>query len=240
MKLKQKQFLKGSREFEIDGDTLFVHIKSFLKEEKLTVDLTLLNREPVVEGSEMIFYSDFKGRPLLSLLVNNPDTQTFNTFVDALKNNIGGQETVDTGLEVDKKAETETTSEEVPEADIADDIREEGMNRNFYEAPPEFAEHNTSVENPFKPVNPLRVEEDIAALKAFVEDIPELITSLEELMAEPDNEAIYEKMLSNFNELGFKQGAVLTYAPYIKVLTSNSIAVLERLGSKSYKGVKGK
>ena len=59
MKLIQKRFLKGTREFEIlDEDAVYVRIKGLLKEEKLTVSLSMLNPEPVVNGSELEFYSD--------------------------------------------------------------------------------------------------------------------------------------------------------------------------------------
>ena len=93
MKLVQKRFLKGTREFEIiDEDAVYVRIKGLLKEEKVTVSLSMLNPEPVVNGSELEFYSDYKGRPLISLLLNNPNAEEFNAFVDTLKKEIIGED----------------------------------------------------------------------------------------------------------------------------------------------------
>jgi len=61
-------------------------------------------------------------------------------------------------------------------------------------------------------------------LKTYLDenDIKPLLNSLETLLAEPDNEAAFVKMLDVFNELGFHQGPVLTYAPYVKVLVAES------------------
>ena len=222
MKLKQTQFLKGSREFEIADERLFVSIKSFFKEEKLTVDLSSLNPEPVINGSELVFYSDYKGRPAFSLLLNKPSTEDFTAFIDLLKQTISGGDGI--------------------ESEIAESTREEALSRNFHEEPPEFAEpDDLSVEKPFRTANPDRLEEDIAGLKLCMDEneIKSLLDSLEALMAEPESKEAYEKMLAAFNELGFNQGAVLTYAPYVKVLVSESIHALERLGAGSYKGVKG-
>ena len=53
MKIKQTQFLKGSREFEIDGDTLFVRIKSLFKEEKLTVEE--VKKQPFIRLCDIFF-----------------------------------------------------------------------------------------------------------------------------------------------------------------------------------------
>jgi hypothetical protein len=62
-------------------------------------------------------------------------------------------------------------------------------------------------------------------LKTYLDedDIKLLLDSLETLKAEPEDEAAYQKMLDAFNDLGIQQGAVLTYAPYLKVLLSKSM-----------------
>jgi hypothetical protein len=122
MKLVQKRFLKGTREFEIiDDDTLYVRIKRLLKEEKLTVSLSMLNPEPVVNGSELEFYSDYKGRPILSLLLNKPNAVEFNAFIDTLKKKIIGED--DTFASVDDDSDTKQS---------------EALARNVYEEPPVF------------------------------------------------------------------------------------------------------
>jgi len=207
MKLKQTQFLKGSREFEIVDDTLFVSIKSFFKEEKLAVDLSTLDPEPVIKGLELKFYVPNRGHSIFSLLVNNPNAEEFNRFVDTLKQTISGGDNADAAIETD----------------ISEAVREEALNRNIYEEAPVFGEHEDTKEE-FKPVIVSRLQEDITMLKSYLDenDIKPLLDSLEILLDEPDNEAAFVKMLNIFNELGFHQGPVLTYAPYVKVLVSES------------------
>lgn len=207
MKLKQTQFLKGSREFEIVDDTLFVSIKSLFKEEKLTVDLSTLDPEPVIKGEELKFYVPNRGHSIFSLLVNKPNAEEFNRFVDSLKKKTSGGDNTDA----------------VIETDIDESVREEALNRNFYEEAPVFGEHEDTKEE-FKPIIVRRLQEDVTMLKSYLDenDIKPLLDSLETLLAEPDNEAAFVKMLTVFNELGFHQGPVITYAPYIKVLVAES------------------
>ena len=210
MKLVQKRFLKGMREFEIrDDDTLHVRIKGRLKEEKLTVSLSILNPEPVENGSELEFYSDYKGRPVISLLLNKPNKKEFNAFIDTLKKKITGED--DIPASVDDAIETK---------------RSEALAWNVYEEPPVFEESaDTRDLTSVLPVNTERLAVDISMLETYLdeEDIKPLIATLETLKVDPGNEAAYLKMLDIFNALGIKQGAVLTYASYLKVLLSNSI-----------------
>ena len=210
MKLVQKRFLKGTREFEItDEDTVYVRIKSLFKEEKLTVSLSMLNPEPVVNGSELEFYSDYKGRPLISLLLNKPNAAEFNAFIDTLKKKIIGED--DIFSSVDESHDTK---------------RAEALARNVYEEPPVFEESvDTSEIMSVLPVNVESLGGDIGMLKTYLDedDIKLFLDSLETLKAEPEDEVAYQKMLDAFNDLGIKQGAVLTYAPYLKVLLSKSI-----------------
>lgn len=207
MKLKQTQFLKGSREFEIVDDTLFVSIKSFFKEEKLTVDLSTLDPEPVIKDSELKFYVPNRGHSIFSLLVNKPNAEEFNRFVDTLKQTISGDNSTDA----------------VIEAEMSESVREEALNRNVYEEAPVFGENDGEKEE-FKPIIVRRLQEDVIMLKRYLDenDIKPLLDLLETLLDEPENEAAFVKMLNVFNELGFHQGAVLTYAPYVKVLVAES------------------
>ena len=210
MKLVQKRFLKGTREFEIiDEDTVYVRIKGLLKEEKVTVSLSMLNPEPVVNGSELEFYSDYKGRPVVSLLLNKPNAEEFNAFVDTLKKEIIGEDDIFSSVD-----------------DFADEKRSEALARNVYEEPPEFEESADAREKiSVLPANVERLDDDIGMLKTYMDenDIKLLLDSLETLKAEPEDEAVYQKVLDAFNDLGIKQGAVLTYAPYLKVLLSQSM-----------------
>jgi hypothetical protein len=207
MKLRQKAFLKGNREFEIADDVVNVRIKKLFKEEKLTVGLSTLNPEPVSNGPLLEFYGRGKSEPLLSLLLNKPNAEEFNNFVAVLKQKALGKDNSFAGVEA---LAPETSRPEAP-------------GWNVYEEPPEFAESDKGREEiRFQPVNPKRVEEDITMLKTYLneEDIQPLLASLEALKVEPENEVAFQKMMDSYNELGFNQGAVLTYAPYLKVLLS--------------------
>jgi len=211
MKLVQKRFLKGRKEFEIIDDVIYVRIKRQLKVEKLTVDLSMLDPEPVVNGSELVFYSNYKGRPVLSLLLNKPNAVEFDAFINTLKKKIVGDE--------DNLASAED--------EFSETKRSEALARNVYEEPPEFGVSvDTREKISFQPVVPERLSEDINMLKTYLDedDIKPLIDSLETLKAEPENEAAFEKMLDAFNSLGFNQGAVLTYATYLKVLVSKFVS----------------
>lgn len=209
MKLTQKRFLIETREFEIIDDAVYVRIKGLLKEEKLTVGLSTLDPEPVANGSELAFFNRYKGRPVLSLLLDKPNAEAFNAFIDTLKKKILGEDNTSASLE----------------SDISENTRAEALARNVYEEPPEFAEPGKSHEKTsFHTVIPERLDSDIRMLKTYLDenDIKPLIDTLETLKAEPENEAAFQAMLDAFNDLGFEQGAVLTYTTYLKVLLSGT------------------
>jgi hypothetical protein len=210
MKLVQKQLFKGSREFELTDDAVYVRIKGLVKEEKLTVGLSMLNPEPVVNGTELEFHGRTRHEPMLSLFLNKPDAEVFNAFVDALKQRITGGDNAFAG------AEPVSSGSSQPEA----------LGWNVYEEPPEFGEPGETREKAgFQPVNAERVAGDITMLKTYLDgdDFKPLIDSLETLKAEPENEAAFQKVVDAYNDLGFNQGAVLTYAPYLSVLLSRTI-----------------
>jgi hypothetical protein len=54
------------------------------------------------------------------------------------------------------------------------------------------------------------------------EEIKPLLTALEALKGEPENESCIGQLVTAFDNLGPQQGAVLTYAPYIGVLLSDA------------------
>ena len=86
MKLVQKHPIKGTQEFELLEDSIIMRIKKpFRKAEELTVMLAVLNPEPVVNKSMLDFHSRVKCDPLISLYIDKPNPQEFNTFVAALK-----------------------------------------------------------------------------------------------------------------------------------------------------------
>ena len=202
MKLIQKDFLKGSREFEIVDDTIFVRIKSLLKEEKITIDLANLEPEPVINGSELEFFSRFKGRSVLSLIVNKPNEKEFNAFVDTLKQKISREDSVEL---------------------VSPQTAKSALDRNIYDEPPDFDEPREK--SVFQPVNVERLDVDISMLKTYLEekDYKPLVDALEILKTEPHNEAAFQRVKDVFNDMGIHQGAVLTYATYLKVLLSESV-----------------
>ena len=204
MKLVQKQFLKGTREFEITDDVINFRMKSPLKEEKLTVDLSILNPEPVVNEPFLEFHSRVKCGPLLSLLIDKPNSQEFNAFVDELKQRARQEYNAFAGLKAGS----------LPE----------GMAANVYEEPPEF---DTPGQRPaggnVKPIRVASIDESIQMLERHLdaEEIKPLLTALEALKAKPENESSFAQLVRAFDDLGPRQGAVLTYAPYVSILLSD-------------------
>lgn len=205
MKLVQKQFTKGTREFEISDDAVYVRIKGFLKNEKLAISFSMLDPEPVVNGVELEFYGKDRREPLLSLIVNNPDAESFGSFVNTLKRRIKGE---DDDIHV--------------EDGRVDEMQHQAPGWNVYDEPPEFDTINDK--NDFQPVNSERLADDITMLKTYLDqdEIGPLLEALEILKTEPESEAAYQKMLDAYNGLGTTQGAVLTYASYLKILLSNN------------------
>ena len=203
MKLVQKHFPIGRREFEIAGDAVYVFLKGFLKEEKLCIDLSRLDPEPVSTGPEL----EFRGRDgrgyTLSLYVDRPDKASFERFVGELSQRISGLSGPDIANEASPPL---------------------APGWNVYEEPMGFEEDDSSDNIPFVPVRADRLQKDIEMLKTYLdgETITPLINSLEALKAKPDNEAAFRQMIDAYKDSGISQGAVLTYAPYLKALLSQT------------------
>ena len=64
----------------------------------------------------------------------------------------------------------------------------------------------------------------IKLLKQYLneDDIAPLISVLDDIVENPQDEALLERLSGAFNDLGSMQGAVLTYAPYIAIVLSDS------------------
>lgn len=204
MKLVQKRFLKGSREFEIVDDFVNVRLKTRFMEEKVSVMLTILNPEPEVNEPFLEFHSRVKCSPLLSLWIDKPNAAEFNAFVDELKRRARQEYNAFAGLK----------SGSNPEALAA----------NVYAEPPEFGEVKNAVYKKVKRINVESIDNAIQMLGQYidVEEIKPLLNALEVLKANPQNESDYRQLLKAFDELGPRQGAVLTYAPYIGILLSDT------------------
>jgi len=204
MKLVQKQLLKGTREFEIVDDVINVRYKTPFKEEKLTVMLTILNPEPVVNKPFLDFHSRVKCDPLLSLLINKPSAEEFDAFVNELKQRARQEYNAFAGLKTGSMPE--------------------GLNGNVYEEPPEFEEPGKNRSGIIvKPVRINDIDQSINMLNQYLgnEEIKALLTVLEALKKDPENEVRFDQLAKAFDDLGPRQGAVLTYAPYIGILLSD-------------------
>lgn len=207
IKLIQKHLLKGTRVFEIVDDAVYVRTKSLLKEEKLTVGLSILNPEPVINKPYLDFHSRVKHEPLLSLLLNKPSAKEFNAFVDTLSRRVLEESNGFSGI----KATPQSSG-------IAADVHEE---------PPVFDKIDVIEKSRLRykeiSVNVSEVANMIQMLERYVDtdDIKPLISAMQALKIEPKNEACMEHVVNAFIDLGITQGAVLTYAPYISVLLSD-------------------
>ncbi|MEJ2390628.1 MAG: hypothetical protein P8019_04425 [Gammaproteobacteria bacterium] len=206
MLLTQKQFFKGDRVFEIVDDVVCVNIKSLFSKERLTVALSTLNPEPVVNDGELAFCDGLTSKPVFSLLLDKPNPEQFDAFVSALQRAILAQSVPLNSAQ----------GESLP------DTQPPAPGDNVYDEPPEFDDSGRQQKPGFQPVNAQRVGEDIVMLKTYLNegDIQPLLKSLEMLQAEPQDEAIFQQVVDAYNASGFQQGAILTYAPYLKVLLS--------------------
>jgi len=209
MFLTQKQLFKGTREFRIVGDVIHVNIKTLFRKEKLTVALSKLNPEPVINGDELTFHDSLTSNPVFSLILNNPSSEEFDTFVKAMQRAM-----LDQTLPLNNYL-----GESFPGA------QPQAPGGNVYDEPPEYGDIEEQPKARFQPVNAQRVGEDIAMLKTYLDEneIQPLLKYLEMLEAEPQDEEIFQQVIDAFNASGFQQGAILTYAPYLKILLSKHL-----------------
>ncbi|MEM7563383.1 MAG: hypothetical protein AAF353_10080 [Pseudomonadota bacterium] len=204
MKLVQKIFLRETREYEIVDDVVQIRIKSFLKEEKLTVALSMINPEPLENGSFLEFHSRVKCGPLLSLLINRPDARSFELFVDEIKRCATAEYNAFAGL----KANASDTQ----------------LGGNSFEEPPDFDEaKKPQLRSDTKAISLASLESSIKMLETHLDgdQIRPLLTALEAMKARPESSESFDQLVDAFNGLGAQQGAVLTYAPYVSVLLSD-------------------
>jgi hypothetical protein len=203
-KLLQKDLLKGTREFEIVDDSINVLIKPYFgKAETLTVMLSVLNPEPIINKSFLEFTSRVNNEALLSLFLSKPNTEEFNAFVSLLKKKIQDEFNVFAGL---KSA--------APSA----------LEGNTYDNPPEFdTPDNTPAIRNQKAIKVEEIETSIRILSEQLDSdaIASFIPVLEAIVKDPQNRDLLVQMIEEFHKLGATQGAVLAYAPYINSLMSD-------------------
>lgn len=202
-KLTQKHLIRGTQEFEIIDDTVVMISKAPLRnEETLTVMLSVLNTEPVISKSLLEFTSRVNNEPLLSLFLAKPNPGEFNDFVNLLKARIQEEFNAFAGLK---------------------SARPSGMARNVHDEPPEFDTPDTQRTAQAKKISSERIAEAIRMLEEYVgaSQIGPFLSVLKTLEADPENPSNLNEMITAFEALGPKQGAVLSYAPYIGALLSD-------------------
>lgn len=79
---------RGTREFELIDDAIEYQIKSQFADEELSVALSVLAPEPVVDGSMMYFVSEVNREALIKLFIDLPDAETFKHFVSTVQQRI--------------------------------------------------------------------------------------------------------------------------------------------------------
>ena len=202
-KLVQKDVLKGTRAFEIVDDAVQIEIKPpFRKPESLTVMLSVLNPEPVIGKSVLEFTSRVNNEALVSLYLGKPNSEEFNAFVNLLKQKAQDEFKSFAGLKAQKQT---------------------GLEGNVYDEPPEFEDIEESPKaESWKPIRTDDLEESIRMLRDYVgdDDIAPLMAALEALLQNPTNIEARKNVFNAFDALGPRQGAVLTYAPYVGILMS--------------------
>jgi hypothetical protein len=84
-------------------------------------------------------------------------------------------------------------------------------------------------------VNVDGITESIDMLLKYVDpqEIEGLLAALRELRLNPDNPQCLKRVAEAFNELGFAQGQVLAYAPYINFLLSGAGAETDRTDNEN-------
>ena len=101
---------RGTREFELVDDMIEYRIKSPYGDEELSVVLSVLAPEPVVDGSMMYFISEVNREALIKMFIDLPDAETFAEFVSTVQQRIRDESfgQLDAG-----NRETEITREQV-------------------------------------------------------------------------------------------------------------------------------
>ncbi len=87
-KIVQNDPDRGYREFELVGDAIEYRISNQFVNEELSVVLSVLSPEPVVDGSMLYFISEVNREALIKMFVDLPDAATFATFINTVQQRI--------------------------------------------------------------------------------------------------------------------------------------------------------
>lgn len=203
-KLIQKHLVKGTVEFVIDDEDIHIYTTPRFghSRETLTVRLSVLNPEPVINKSQLEFVSRVNGEALVSLSLAKPSVEEFNAFVNNLKQKAASEYSAFIGMSA-------VTRQATPPG-------------NVDEEPPEFGEASTAAIAKTKQVKVENLHNAIELLETYVQgdDIEALLKSLKALADAPNDPALLTAVAQAFNGLE-SQGAVLTYAPYINIMLSD-------------------
>jgi hypothetical protein len=137
-------------------------------------------------------------------LINKPNAREFNAFVDELKQRARQEYNAFAGLKAGS----------LPA----------GMAANVFEEPPDFdAPGPNRKAKTVKPGSVENIDNAIQMLERYLDadTIKPFLAALETLKAEPENESYFRQLVTAFDDLGPRQGAVLTYAPYVGILLSD-------------------
>ena len=74
-----------------------------------------------------------------------------------------------------------------------------------------------------KSVSVASIDSSIQMLQQYLDadEIQSLLSALQALKAEPESQSRYLQLVAAFEEMDSRQGAVLTYAPYVGILLSD-------------------
>lgn len=88
IKIAQSHPDRGTREFELVEDAIEYRISSQFGDEALSVVLSVLAPEPVVDGSMLYFISEVNREALIKMFVDLPDPEIFANFVSTVQQRI--------------------------------------------------------------------------------------------------------------------------------------------------------
>lgn len=82
---------------------------------------------------------------------------------------------------------------------------------------------DSHINNKLQSIKVADIDMAIEMLQTYLDaaDIEHLVSSLETLKTEPQNEIFQNAVTQAFNQLGPLQGAALTYAPYLNIFVSD-------------------
>lgn len=80
-----------------------------------------------------------------------------------------------------------------------------------------------SIKNTSQPIKAADIDIAVQMLRTYIDDpaIDPLVSALETLKSDPQNETCQAQVIEAFDGLGVLQGAALTYAPYLNVFVSD-------------------